>query len=146
MPSRRLSLLVLVVLVVGCGKQKLSLPPRAKTGAEEVANHFFSALIRKDWSAAYEILDVQSQSFCQREEFTRRGVFYFRDLEFEPTRVHVLACDERGEEAIAHVNLVARTANSSRSHKDAVGLRKQPAGWAVVLPDYFGRPRAKKMK
>jgi hypothetical protein len=54
------------------------------------------------------------------------------------------SCDERGDEAVAHVNLKGLAGSSPRVYRDAVSLRRGPAGWAVVLPGRFGKARPAK--
>jgi hypothetical protein len=129
--------LLAAVVVAGC-RGRSDAPPRVKTGAEEAAREYFEALVNRDWPAAYRALDPQSRAGCGRDQFARRAEAYRRALGFEPAEVHVQSCDERGDEAVAHVNLRGVAGSSPRVYRDAVGLRRGPAGWAVVLPSRFG--------
>jgi hypothetical protein len=133
---------VLLAALAGCGRSDV--PPRVKTGAEDAAREYFEALVNRDWPAAYRALDAKSQAGCSREQFARLAENYRRGLGFEPAEVHVQSCDERGDEAVAHVNLKGQAGSSPRVYRDAVGLRRGPAGWAVVLPGRFGRTRPAK--
>ena len=72
------------------------------------------------------------------EEFGRQAGAYRRQLGFEPTAVRVPACEERGDEATAHVVLTGR-GKDRHEYKDAVMLRRRDGRWLVVLPAEFGR-------
>jgi hypothetical protein len=130
-----------VVLAAGCAGRPAPVGP--KTGAEEVAQAYFEALAHKNWAAAYQALDADSRSRCSREAFARLAENYRRNLGFEPDEVRVQGCDERGDEAVAHVTHRGTAGPSERYFKDGVGLRRGGDGWAVVLPRGFGmvRPR-----
>jgi hypothetical protein len=130
--------LVAAVALAGCGRSDVP-PPRVSTGAEDAARAYFEALVSRDWPAAYQALDAKSRAGCDGDRFARLAEAYRRGLGFEPTAVHVQSCDERGDEAVAHVNLEGRAGESPRVYRDAVGLRRGPAGWGVVLPDRFGK-------
>jgi hypothetical protein len=136
-------LLLLLCLGAGCARQPVLTPP-AQTEAGETARQYFSALIEKDWDSAYKTLDAASRSRCSGEQFARLGEVYHRGLGFEPSEVHVLACDERGDEAIAHVNLKGRSGSSVKVYRDAVALHRGEGGWVVALPAEFGKPTSSK--
>ncbi len=127
--------LVALLALAGCGKAPEG---PAGTGAREAANRYFDALVRGDWPGAYALLDPGSKAQVGADRFARLAQDYRRGLGFDPDAVRVTACDERGDEAIAHVTLTGRGAGRHR-FKDAVALRRDGAGWAVVLPANFGR-------
>jgi hypothetical protein len=129
------------VALVGCRRAEA---PRAGTGAEEAARHYFEALVRKDWSGAYRSLDAGSRAVYSEAQFAWRAEHYHRGLGFEPAEAVVRSCEERNGEAVARVNLQGPLGSAPRFHKEAIGLRRGPAGWAVVLPDNFGQVRPRK--
>ncbi len=132
--------LVGAALLAGCsGPADRS--TRVKTGAEDKAREFFTALMKRDWVAAYQCLDQQSKAAHTERQFAQLAEAYCRSLGFEPDEVIVQSCDERGTEATAHVNLKGGSGTSARYHKDAVGLRHGPSGWCVLLPAKFGRTK-----
>jgi hypothetical protein len=126
-----------VLVVAGCGPAPTTLPG---TGSREAVRTFFEALVRRDWAAAYEQFDADSRAHCDRDAFARRATSYLQTLGFEPERVHVRACDEQGDGALAHVILLGADEVRQR-FKDAVPLRREASGWAVVLPPAFGQSR-----
>ena len=63
------------------------------------------------------------------------------NLGFEPSAVHIRACEERAAEATAHVVLTGRGAGQERRYRDAIVLRRDDNGWHVVLPSHFGQVR-----
>jgi hypothetical protein len=133
---------VCALVAAGCGGP--SGPPRPRTGAEETVRAYFEALARADYPSAYQVLDADSKGRCGADPFARLGRAYRQNLGFDPTEVHVQACDERGDQAIAHVTLKGLSGSSPQFHKDAVGLRRGPGGWAVQLPADFGKPPPKR--
>jgi hypothetical protein len=106
-----------------------------------VLRSYYAALLKEDWPRAYAALDADSRKRITSAEFSRLAQNHRKSLGFEPKDVHVRSCEEHGSEAIAHVLLVGQTANKQRWYKDAVTLRRGEAGWAVVLPPQFGKPR-----
>jgi hypothetical protein len=135
--SRAVAFLLLVALT-GC-RGGPAIPERATTGAAATAERYFAALIASDWPTAYAALDTKSRAECSAASFTERARSFHKQLGFEPTAVHLRACDEHGDSAIAHVSIKGSQGASTRIHKDAVGLRHSPAGWSVVLPVDFGK-------
>src|SRR5579862_487875 len=119
-----------LLLLAGCGQA----PKERGTGAREAVEHFYGALLRKDWPTAYAALDADSRSRGGTDQFARRAESYRRSLGFEPERVNVRACEEHGSTAIAHLVLTGRTAVKQRTYKDAVALCKSGTSWGVVLP------------
>ncbi len=126
---------ITAVLAGGCGRTPEERP--TDTGSREVVKAFFGAIGQRDWGAAYDALDPESRRKCSREEFARRGEVYRKQLGFELTGVQVPICEERGDEATAHVMLTGR-GHSRREYKDAITLRRQDGKWWVVLPTRFG--------
>jgi hypothetical protein len=102
---------------------------------------FFAGVVDQDWSSAYGALHADGRKRLSVEQFTRLAREYRRGLGFEPTSAHVRSCEERGDEAVAHVTLTGQAAGHQRLHKDAVTLRRGAAGWGVVLPPRFGQAR-----
>jgi hypothetical protein len=115
-------------------------PVPAGTGAREAALAFYRAVIRRDWDGAYAVLDADSRARCGRARFATLADAYWAGLRFEPAGVQVSSCEEQGERALAHVVLTGRTSSHQR-YKDAAALRKDAAGWAVVLPPQFAKAK-----
>jgi hypothetical protein len=132
------SWLVLAAALAGCNQ-----PPTkpADTGARAAAQGFADALRVRAWSEAYDRLHAESQARYSRGEFQRRAEQYHHDLGFEPQAVHVVACGERGQEALAHIVFTGQVTGHHRRFKDLVVLRPGETGWEVVLPAHFGRGR-----
>jgi len=129
---------LVAILAAGCGAP--SAPP-AGTGAEAVARTFYLALLHRDWPAAYSGLHPDSRARCDPATFARLAQGHRRGLGFEPQAVRLRSCEEQGEKAIARAVFSGEAAGRPRFYKDAVTLRKGAAGWGVVLPSRFGRPR-----
>src|SRR5262249_6417336 len=89
-----------VLLAAGCTAAPTA---PAGTGARQAAEGYFQALVRQDWPGAYALLHPNSRHHHSPEQFARLAQQYRRGLGFEPDGVQVRTCDERGEEAIAHV-------------------------------------------
>jgi hypothetical protein len=132
-------LLCLVPGLSGCGNSPAARP--GQTGAAEAAGRYLHALAQHDWVAAYDALDSSSQSARSQDQFIHFVEGYFRQMGFEPQAVHLRACQERGEEAIAHIQFRGAVDSSPRFFKDALELRRGPTGWAVVLRSDFGKPQ-----
>ena len=115
------------------------MPP--DTGAREVARKFFEFVVRQEWAEAYFLLDRECRARQTPEQFAGRARSYRRNLGFEPQRVRVRSCAEKGAEAIAHVVFSGRTETRQRQYKDGLTLRKGDSGWGVVVPAHFGRGR-----
>ncbi len=128
-----------LLLAAGCGGK--AAPPLSE--AEPAALRFFTALKDRDWPAAYAALSADGRKRLSVAEFTQRAQRYRQGLGFEPTAAHVRSCDERGDEAVAHVSLTGQSGGRQRFHKDAVTLRRGAEGWGVVLPPRFGQARAR---
>jgi hypothetical protein len=129
-------LFAVLVLAVGCQPAPIPVEP----GARDAALTFFRAVIGGDRDRAYDTLDADSRGVVTKDRFGQLATAYRSGLRFEPAGVAVTACDVQGDLAIAHVVLTGRAAAHQR-FKDAVGVRRSPAGWRVVLPANFGRPR-----
>lgn len=124
--------------LTACAGCRSGATPPAGTGARAVARAYFEALAGQDWPRAYALLAAESRERVGAEAFARSAAEYRRGLGFEPAGVHVTACEERGDEAIAHVTLNGKGPHRSR-FKDAVAVRRTDGSWAVVLPADFGR-------
>jgi hypothetical protein len=127
---------IVLCLLIGCGA-----PPPAKpgTGAAEAARQFFDAIVAQDWKTGYAVLHPESQAKVSVSEFERLGGQYRRNLGFDPEEARLRFCEERGEEASAHVMIHGHAAGKARHFKEAVLLRKTDSGWHVLLPARFGR-------
>jgi hypothetical protein len=128
----------LLLLTAGCGG---TAAPPSEAGA--AALRFFTALKDQDWPAAYATLDADGRKRLTLAEFTERAQRYRKGIGFEPAAAHVRSCEERGEEAVAHVSLTGQAGGRQRFHRDAVTLRRGAGGWGVVLPPRFGQARAR---
>jgi hypothetical protein len=78
-----------------------------------------------------------SRRRCGPEQFAHLAQTYRRGLGFEPEAVRVRACDEQGDEAIAHVVLTGQVRAGPRHYNDALTLRRDGDQWRVVLPPRF---------
>ena len=126
----------LLLLLAGCGRPTDERLP--DTGSRDAARGFFEAVGRGDRAAGYDLLHPESKAACAADEFGRRAEAYRGRLGFEPTGVRVPACEERGDEATAHVVLTGR-GQGRHEYKDAAVLRRRDGRWLVVLPAEFGR-------
>jgi hypothetical protein len=99
--------------------------------------------VDQDWPAAYAALHADGRKRLSAEQFAGLARQYRRGVGFEPTAAHVRSCEERGDEAVAHVTLTGQAAGHRRFHKDAVTLRRGAGGWGVVLPPRFGQARTR---
>jgi hypothetical protein len=130
----------MAVVAAGCGPASSS-PPG--TGAAKAAERYFSALVGRDWPAVYACLDEAAKVKLSADQFQSKAAAFRSDWGFEPEAVQVRSCDEHGDEAVAHVVLSGKGKDGHKQWKDAVALRRGPAGWHVVPPANFGKPRAR---
>jgi hypothetical protein len=131
--------LLAAALTAGCGGPPAEAPP--DTGARAAAEAFFEALLRKDWSAAYDLLDPTGRARVGPEAFARRAAAYRSGLGFEPREVRARSCEEHGADAVAHVVFNGPGASGTRFYRDAVTLRRDGGRWAVVPPAWAVRGR-----
>ena len=106
-----------------------------------MAREYYNALIHCDWVGAYALLHPDVRARLRPEEYCRRADVYRRGIGFEPDTVHVQACEEQGDEAIAHLVLTAGTVSQQQRHKDATALRRVEGSWRVLVPVKFGLGR-----
>jgi hypothetical protein len=133
---------LLLVGVVGCHHGP---PAPVGTGAEATARQFYEAIGREDWSAAYNALHPETQRCWSAEQFARLVRAYRAGLGFEPSAVRVWACEEDGDQAVAHVIISGPPRTHGRRYKNAAELRRQGESWCIVLSAQFGarkRPEA----
>jgi hypothetical protein len=130
--------LIPAVFLLGCSSGE---PTPADTGSREAVRSFYSALMQKDDVGAYDLLHPDEKARLPRATFARLAANYRRGLGFEPTAVHIRACEEQGAQAKAHVVLSGHQASRRRQYRDALTLRRGPEGWGIVLPRTFGRSR-----
>src|SRR4051794_25258095 len=106
MGRRRLGILVLLMLgLPGC--RRAPAPPPA-TGAREVVRAFYEGLLAEDWPRSYALLHPESQDWCKPEPFAARGRAYRKGIGFAADEARIRACEEQGEQAVAHVVLGVR--------------------------------------
>ncbi len=128
-------LVLLLVATSGCQSK----PQPVDTGARSVAQGYFEALIRQDWSEAHQALHPSSRARYSLAEFTRLARTYRQSLGFEPQSVRVRFWEEHGEEATVYVVLSGSAAGQERRYKDALVLRLGNSTWGVSLPPRFGQ-------
>jgi hypothetical protein len=126
------------LLFLGCGPSVPPPPARGDTGAEAKAREFFEALLREDWTKAYEQLGPQSKASVSQETFTRLARQHRSHIGFTPLEVHVSA-SETGDFASAVANFKGLVGTTMRSSRDGTGLKQTDSGWVVVLRENFGR-------
>src|SRR5438132_11339842 len=115
--------IAIVAALAGCTHAPV---PPAGTGAEEAAQSYYEALVRKDWSNAYALLDPASRHRCRQEQFERLTLQHRRTLGFAPREVYVRACEEHGDEA--------RSLAPAGGHADRLAIGH---GAGVTGDDYF---------
>ncbi len=128
-------LLIAALVAAGCGGPAAD--PRVDTGARDAARGFFEAVVKQDWATGFAALHPDGRKGVSEADFARRGASYRRKLGFEPAMVRVPVCEERGDAATARVEL-SGPGGAKHSYKDAVMLKRDGAGWRVVLPTKFG--------
>ena len=79
-----MALLLAAVLASGCGTPAAA--PRTDTGAEAAAKSFFDALVRGDWSAAYDTIDRDDGLRLSREQFDGRAQAAIKHIGFSADR------------------------------------------------------------
>ncbi|QJW99182.1 hypothetical protein [Frigoriglobus tundricola] len=127
--------LLAVALLAGCRR-----PPEERpidTGARDAARVFFEAIGRRDWGTAHAALNGDSRRTCSRDELARRGEVYLKRVGFDAFTARAPVCEERGDEATAHMVLTG-AGHARREYKDAVIVRRRDGKWGVVLPVRFG--------
>lgn len=135
----RLSLLLLAAsaALAGCGK---TAPPAATgTGAREEAQQFFEGIIQRDWSRAYTTLLPEIRFRLPQDRFARLGEQSLQRIGFTVNSIHFKACEEKGEQAIAHVFLLGRDQQKPRRYQESLVLRRTAEGWKVMLPSSFNK-------
>ncbi|MBX7103563.1 MAG: hypothetical protein K1X57_05755 [Gemmataceae bacterium] len=129
-------LLSIALGTAGCGGR---VPASPDTGAKQSAERYFRALIRRDWSAAYDGLDAASKARVSQAEFARRAEVYLTGLKLNPSEATAGAAQESELTATVHVAITGRGGHGFRRFKDTVTLRKDGRDWKVELPRSFGR-------
>lgn len=128
---------VLLWVLTGCRREPSAEP--TDTGSREAALVFYQAIIKRDWKTAHgELHQIQQLSL---EDFVALAEAYRGQLGFQPAEVRVRACEERGEEAIAHVTLAGRNEKQTQRYRDGVTLRREAGRWRVILPASFGKDK-----
>lgn len=130
------ALWALAAMLFGCGQEPVA---PVETEARATVRAFYGALLEQEWSQAYAVLHADSKVHLGPQEFARLAKNYRRRLGFEPEKVRVPSCSAQSEQALAQVVLVGRASGKERSFRDALTLRRSPAGWSIVLPKHFGR-------
>ena len=127
---------VLVLALCGCGENT---PPPVDTGAKVAVAAFFGGMTSGDPQRAYSVLDDDSRRRISVEQFEALAQANSRKVGYAVERVHIQSCEERGDEATAHIVLIGRAASHSRRYQDAITLRRREGRWGIVLPANFGR-------
>jgi hypothetical protein len=127
----------LLAVALGCARA----PAPVRTGAEETARAYAEAVVARDWPRAYACLAESSKERHSAEQFAALAHNYYLGIGFAPSRAQVRFGEERGEEASARIVFTGKEGARSRSHRDALFLRRSAGRWGVVLPDRFGRSR-----
>jgi hypothetical protein len=133
---RAIAAALLALLFGGCHEPALA---PAGTGAQETAEAFFQALIRKDWGAAYETLHPDSRRGLDVNRFAELARAHRQEWAFEPGSLAVRSCEEHDGVALAHVNIIAAAPDSHQHHRDAISLHRSKDSWRIILPPGFGR-------
>jgi hypothetical protein len=135
-PRRPWSWIIVLAALTGC-----SGPPAtpAGTGAREAVRDYYDGLLRQNWQQAYAVLSADGKQPMSEKEFGRLAESYRAKLGFNPEEIRIQSCDEKGNEAFAHVVLIGQIASKQRRFKDAVVLRRSADGWRIVLPANFGK-------
>ena len=118
----------------GCGSKAAPVD----TGAREVVQGYFEAVLKQDCDLAHGLLDADSQRRFPRPNFAAL-VKKYGELGFEPQSIKIRSCDEQGDRAIAHVSLIGKSAGKERRYRDAVSMQKTESGWRVILPKNLDR-------
>src|SRR5262245_2811850 len=128
----RMWLLAALVVGGGCAKK----PIATQSGAETALREFGQALVGKDWPRAYQALHPESRAALGEKQFARLGANYLAGIGFEADEFLIRSCDERGSEVLAQARLRGHAAEL-RTYKDTFTIKRDTAGWGVVLPSYF---------
>ena len=135
---RGVSLILAAAFLSGCGKDAVLPPASPDTGAEAVAKTFFEALVREDWTAAYDTIDATSRARLTKEQFAKSAKAAITQLGFKPTEVGV-AVSETGDHASAVAVYRGSSGTSSKQYKDGTSMKRSDHGWGVVLRSNFGK-------
>jgi hypothetical protein len=121
---------------LGCGK---GATPPSDTGSAGAARDYGEAVCQRDWPRAYTLLHPDSRRRFSADQFTRLAANYRQGIGFEPEKVHLRAHEERGDEAIIHLNFTGLAGGKRKFYKEALQLRRDGTQWLVVLPPRFGQ-------
>ncbi len=137
--SRRRScwLLLAVLSLAGCEKQPPAVAASPDTGAQAAARTFFEALMREEWSNAYDTLDAESRGHISKEMFAGRAKAAMKQLGFVPTDVGVTV-SETGDRASALAVYRGLSGTTPKQFKDGMALKRTGQVWHVVLRSNFG--------
>jgi hypothetical protein len=131
-------LVLLTVLLSGCGSGAVAPTAPTDTGAQQCALEFFEAIVAQNWEWGYGLLDSRIQSRYSRQEFTQRARNYRAGLGFNPDEAKVEFCAESRDDATARVVLSGRVNDVPRHYKDAVSMHRSDTQWFILLPDVWG--------
>jgi hypothetical protein len=129
---------ILAIPLLGCGDSG-SVEKSVDTGSRNAVNNFFNGLIEKKWSQSYDQLSPEGKKKNSLEQFTRKATSWRKNLGFEPQSVFIQSCEERPNEAIAHVSIIAASGSQRTRFKEAISLTRQDQNWYIVLPNNFGQ-------
>lgn len=130
---RKIFYIVLVSFwICGCEEKHQNLVPT--TGALAVARDYFESIVRQDWKACYVLLHPDSQKKMSQEQYSRFAQEYRRKMAFTPEKVHIHACTERENDAIAHVTLSGKKDGKNHTFKEGAVLKRSGQNWRIKLP------------
>jgi hypothetical protein len=133
-------LLCLGVLFLAAGYGCRHSAPPAVPPSQAVVESYCQALVRKEWTRAYGLLDAESQKRCSRQRFVQLGPLEIDKFGFVPESCHVHSCQQREATAIAQLVFYSSPAKNRR-YRDSLTLRQSGGEWKIELPENFGVKR-----
>jgi hypothetical protein len=134
--SRWVWLTLFFLSLAGCEKPP-ALPASVDTGAEAAARTFFEALMREEWSTAYDTIDIECRTRWSRDAFAARARAAMSRMGFLATEVGVVV-SETGDRASAVAVFRGLSGTTAKQFKDGVALKRTARGWNVIPRSNFG--------